>query len=157
VKTLDISADDVEPPDWLPDLGRVAAYALQELSIPDYEVGILLCSDSRIAELNSTYRGLCEPTDVLSFSQDEGDQIPSESSAGLHGDVVISLDTVQANAERFGASAVEETVRVTVHGLLHLAGYDHEGVTLSDTAAAEHQMLGLQENIVSALIKEQNE
>jgi probable rRNA maturation factor len=157
VKTLDVLSDDVEPPDWLPDLGRVAAYTLQAVSIPDYEIGILLCSDSRISELNSTYRGLSEPTDVLSFSQDEGDPVPTEGSSGLRGDVVISLETVQANAERFGVSSMEELMRVTIHGVLHLAGYDHEGVTLSDNAAGEHRMLGLQEDIVDALIKEQNE
>ncbi|MEE8440936.1 MAG: rRNA maturation RNase YbeY [Spirochaetia bacterium] len=155
MKTVDVTSEDVEPPDWLPDLVRVAAFTLQSISIPDYEVSVLLSTDARISELNSTYRGIAGPTDVLSFSQTEGDEIPTEGTGGLRGDVVISLETVQANAERFGVSAAEETVRVTVHGLLHLAGFGHDGVTLSDGIAAEHPMLGKQEQIVDAFIKEQ--
>ena len=157
MKTVDVSSEDVEPPDWLPDLARAAAFTLETISIPNYEVGVLLCTDSRMADLNATYRGIAEPTDVLSFSQDEGDQVPVELSDGLRGDVVISLETVQANAERFGVGVAEEVVRVAVHGLLHLAGYGHEGVTLSDSMAGEHPMLGLQEQIVDALTKEQKE
>ncbi|MCK4513662.1 MAG: rRNA maturation RNase YbeY, partial [Spirochaetaceae bacterium] len=125
------------------------------ISVSDYEVSILLCTDSRIAELNSTYRGIGDATDVLSFSQNEGDQIPTKGSAELRGDVVISLETVQANAKELDVSPAEEVVRVTVHGLLHLAGFEHEGVTLSDSGASEHPMLGLQEEIVDTLIKEQ--
>ncbi len=155
MKTVDVSSEDVEPPDWLPDLARVAELTLETISVSDYEVSILLCTDSRIAELNSTYRGISEPTDVLSFSQNEGDQIPMEGSGGLRGDVVISLEMVQANAEDLGISPTEEVVRIAVHGLLHLSGLEHGGVTLSDGGASEHPMLGLQEEIVDTLIKEQ--
>ncbi|MBU8912519.1 MAG: rRNA maturation RNase YbeY [Spirochaetales bacterium] len=157
MKTVDVSLEDVEPPDWLPDVSSVAAFTLEAVSISNYEVGVLLCTDSRIADLNSTYRGIDGPTDVLAFSQDEGDQVPVESSDGLRGDVAISLESVQANAERFGVGAAEEIVRVAVHGLLHLAGYGHEGVTLSDSTAGKHPMLALQEQIVEALTKEQKE
>ena len=157
MKTVDVSSDDVEPPDWLPDLTRAAELTLETLSVSDYEVSFLLCSDSRIAELNSTYRGVTGPTDVLSFSQDEGDPIPAEGTVGLRGDVVISLETVEANAMRFSVPAAEEVVRVAVHGVLHLAGYEHNGVTLSGSSASEHPMLGLQEKIIDALIKEQKE
>ena len=155
MKIVDVSSEDVEPPDWLPDLVRVAGLTLETISVSDYEVSILLCTDSRIVELNSTYRGIGNPTDVLSFSQNEGDQIPTAGLDGLRGDVVISLEMVQANAEELGLSPAEEVVRVTVHGLLHLAGFEHEGMTLSDGGASEHPMLGLQEEIVDTLIKEQ--
>ena len=157
MKTVDVSSDDVEPPDWLPDLNRAAELTLETVSISNYEVSFLLCSNSRIAELNSTYRGVTGPADVLSLSQDEGDQIPAEGSVGLRGDVVISLETVEANAVRFNVPAAEEVVRVAVHGVLHLAGYEHDGATLSDSTASEHPMLGMQEEIIDALIKEQKE
>ena len=155
MKTVDVSSEDVEPPDWLPDLSRVAEFTFQTISISDFDVSVLICTDARMSELNSTYRGIDGPTDVLSFSQNEGDHIPSTGPGGLQGDVVISLDTIRANAVRFGVSVAEETVRVAVHGLLHLAGYEHEGATLSETATAEHPMLHLQEQIVGALTKEQ--
>ena len=157
MKIIDVTSEDGEPPDWCPDLAIAAARTLKEVGITEYEVGILLCSDSRIAELNATYRGKDQATDVLSFSQDEGESIPSSESTGLRGDIAISLDSVQANASRFKVSASEESVRVAVHGVLHLAGFEHNGVTLSDSASGEHEMLGLQEKIVNAITKEQEE
>lgn len=157
MKTVDITAEEVEPPDWLPDLARVVGLTFETVSISDYDVSVLLCTDSRISNLNSTYRGIAGATDVLSFSQDDGDQIPGERLVGVRGDVVISIETVHANAERFGVGPAEEAVRVAIHGILHLVGYEHKGVTLADDAAGEHPMLGLQEQIVKTFIKEQKE
>ncbi len=157
MKSVDVTAEDPDPPDWLPDLAEVAAATMQRLSILDYDVGILVCNDARIAELNSRYRGIDGPTDVLSFSQDEGEGVPSSDPPGLSGGIALSIDSVKANAISLRVDPAEEAVRVVVHGVLHLAGYDHEGVTISDPAASDHPMLSLQENIVDAIVKEQNE
>jgi probable rRNA maturation factor len=156
LRVIDVSADDVEPPDWTPDVKAAARAVLDALSVTEYEVSILFCSDSRMRDLNSTYRGIAEPTDVLSFSQDEGDRIPSSGPDCLRGDVVVSLESVRRNAAQLDIEPAEEALRVAVHGILHLAGYEHAGVSLADPGAADHPMLSLQERIVHELVKEQN-
>jgi len=92
----------------------------------DIEVSILLTDDEHIKELNRDYRGIDEPTDVLAFAQMEGEPIGCEMNDGLLGDVVISVETAQRQAEEHGHSLDEEIDVLLAHGLLHLLGYDHE-------------------------------
>ena len=80
---------------------------------------MLLTDDSRIAELNSEYRGFDKPTDVLSFSQD--DPI-------LLGDIVISLDTAERQATASNWPMSSELSLLGAHGFLHLLGHDDEGL-----------------------------
>jgi probable rRNA maturation factor len=121
---------------------RVHRKALSELSqqilnqiekidstlIPDsiQELSLLVTTDPHIQELNRDFRGKDKPTDVLSFPQLEGDHIgPSPISLG---DVVISLDTTLRQAQEIGHSPGNEVLRLLIHGILHLLGYDHEDV-----------------------------
>jgi probable rRNA maturation factor len=84
------------------------------------EVSLLLTSNREMRRLNRTFRGKDKPTDVLSFPA------PAEVSRDFAGDLAISLDIAAANARQLGHS-VEDEVRVLIlHGVLHLAGYDHE-------------------------------
>ena len=70
-------------------------------------------------QLNGRFRGKDRPTDVLSF--------PAASSAkGLAGDIAVSLDIAAHNARLFGHSVSDEIRVLILHGILHLAGYDHE-------------------------------
>ena len=148
MKEVELSNENVEPPQWLPDLPAVAERVYGEIGRTDWEVGVLLCDNERITELNHTYRKVDSPTDVLTF---EGE---SESQRRISGDIAISIPTVTANADEFGVSEREEFLRVYVHALLHLAGYTHDGVDLSCEDAAEHPMLGLQERLVTTLQEE---
>jgi probable rRNA maturation factor len=104
---------------------RLAAHALRALGLDRGEVGVLLVGDRRIRELNRRWRGLDRPTDVLSFSQREG------AGGGLHpdvlGDVVVSVPTAVRQAGAAGLSLAEEIDRLVIHGILHLAGHEHEG------------------------------
>lgn len=87
------------------------------------EAAVSLVDDSTISELNSSYRGKNGPTDVLSFAQGEGDGemlIP-----WLLGDVVISVETANAQAISNGWGWLDEFRFLLIHGLLHLLGYDH--------------------------------
>ena len=77
-----------------------------------------------IAQLNSDYRGIAAKTDVLSFSQLEGEAMPTVGGQ-LLGDIVISLPTAQAQAQEYGHSLAREVCYLAVHGLLHLLGADH--------------------------------
>jgi probable rRNA maturation factor len=125
--------EGVEPPGWLDNFVTFCRSALDQLGYEGWEVSVILCDDEFIRRLNRDYRGKDEPTDVLSFPQHEsagedrrqgssGDQGGSTFYAG---DIVISLDTLSANAEYFNVATEEELKRVVIHGLLHLAGYDH--------------------------------
>jgi probable rRNA maturation factor len=110
-------------PAWLEACRDFAGAALRELGAKDWEVSIVLCGDPFIRELNEKYRGLEEPTDVLSFPQQppEGG-MPRNRIAG---DIVISLDSLTRNAEREGESRETELKRLLIHGMLHLQGLDH--------------------------------
>ena len=90
------------------------------------EVSVTLTDDANIHVLNREYRGVDRPTDVLSFAlmESEEPEIIGGASEVL-GDLVISLERVQAQAEEYGHSALRELSFLTVHGMLHLLGYDH--------------------------------
>lgn len=82
-------------------------------------VDVLVSTDSRIRELNRRYRSKDAPTDVLSFPA-------GESANGFAGDIAISYEIARKNARTLGHSMVDELRILILHGILHLAGYDHE-------------------------------
>jgi probable rRNA maturation factor len=85
-------------------------------------VNVLVTGSSELRSLNRQFRGVDKPTDVLSFpSPDEGCE--ARSSAG---EVAISADIARENARRLGHSIAEEIKILVLHGVLHLAGFDHE-------------------------------
>ena len=83
------------------------------------EIGYMFVSDEKILEVNRQYLGHDYYTDIITFDYDEGDV--------LNGDLVISLDTVRTNAEKFGKDYDEELHRVIIHGILHLCGINDKG------------------------------
>ena len=83
------------------------------------EIGYLFVNDEKILECNRDYLGHDYYTDIITFDYDEGSQI--------NGDIVISLDTVHTNAEKFGKTYEEELYRVIIHGILHLCGINDKG------------------------------
>jgi probable rRNA maturation factor len=84
------------------------------------QVSVLLTSDARIRSLNRRFRGKNKATDVLSFPAD------AAVSHGVAGDLAISLPTARRQAIEQGHSLGAEIKILMLHGLLHLAGYDHE-------------------------------
>lgn len=103
------------------------------------ELSIILVDNSYIQELNLTYRGYDAPTDVLSFNlQDDID----EEGERVLGDVVVSAEKAQEQAQTFGHTLKEEIAFLCVHGILHLLGYDHE------TDEAEQEMNEKQELVL---------
>ncbi|CAI5520765.1 unnamed protein product [Closterium sp. Naga37s-1] len=101
------------------------------------EMSVLLCTDAYIRELNSEWRGVDAPTDVLSFPQD---QPPGLSPLLLLGDVIISVETAQRQANERGHSLLDELRILMVHGMLHLLGYDHEAPKGTPQGAADSAM-----------------
>ena len=83
------------------------------------EVDVLLASDATIAAMNTRFRRKNIATDVLSFPT-------SEDSAGIAGDLAISVDTAARQAAEQGHALVTELKILLLHGAMHLAGFDHE-------------------------------
>lgn len=92
--------------------------------LADAEVSVVLADDAAVHALNRQYRGVDRPTDVLSFSQREGEG--ADPNDPILGDIVISLDRVAAQAADYGHSFDRELGFLTVHGVLHLLGWDHQ-------------------------------
>lgn len=105
-------------------LKRTAEAVLSAAHLENAELSFVLVSDQRIRALNARYRHKDRPTDVLAFPLREGPF--TRFNGNLLGDVVISMPTAKQQAAEFGHSLHDELVRLLVHGLLHLLGYDHE-------------------------------
>lgn len=90
------------------------------------EVSLVFVDDAYIQGLNHQYRGVDSPTDVLSFAMREGEPIPGDEEEIILGDVVISLQAAGRQAGEYGHSFRREAAYLTVHGVLHLLGYDHQ-------------------------------
>jgi probable rRNA maturation factor len=123
--------------------------ALNALGAVDWDVSVTLTGDEPIRALNQQWRGKDEATDVLSFEADPEDD-PSAPSRpargkGCYGDLVISMDTLRVNGAYFGVELSEELQRVSVHGFLHLMGWDHA------TNEASEPMLLHQEAVLAAI------
>ena len=104
------------------------------------EIGYLFVDDEKILEVNREYLGHDYYTDIITFDYCEGDT--------LNGDLVISLDTVRTNAEKFHKSYDEELHRVIIHGILHLCGINDKGPgEREQMEAAENRALALRSEI----------
>lgn len=89
----------------------------------DGELSLVLSDDEEMADLNARYRGVAEPTDVLSFPMREGDF--GDIAPSMLGDVVIGVETAQVMAGKASCTVEEILDLLLVHGILHLLGHDH--------------------------------
>jgi len=91
------------------------------------EISILFTDDKFIKSLNKKYRGINKSTDVLTFNLEEGDlKFPEVDKNKLLGDIVVSVETAQRQANNLNHNLENELMILLIHGLLHLIGYDHE-------------------------------
>ncbi len=109
------------------DLGKIEALAefvcAREGARGAWELAILLTDDARIRALHKQFMGLDEPTDVMTFPRlpAEFQSLELEPSGG---DIVISLESVDAQASEYGMIPANEVYFLTVHGVLHLLGWE---------------------------------
>jgi probable rRNA maturation factor len=128
----------------------VARYALDEMGVnPLAELSILLVDADYMAELNHRWMDGEGPTDVLAFPMDEGsvDHGPGEAGGGepaLLGDIVLCPEVAAKQAAEAGHATGEELALLTVHGTLHLLGYDHA------EPDEEREMFGLQSRLLES-------
>lgn len=117
------------------------------------DFSVTFVDDDEIREMNKEYRGMDNPTDILTFRLEDGSDFPiiweegEEPDEGSEmGDIFISLESMRRNAEEFGVSENEELGRLLLHGLLHLRGLDHESNDFSS-----EPMLIEQEKVLALL------
>ena len=121
--------------------GWIAATVIGRVTQEQVEVSVRLVDSEEMAKLNETYRGKTGTTNVLSFPA----SLPGELGIGLLGDIVICAPVVRTEAAQQGKSTNAHWAHMTVHGTLHLMGYDH---TNEEEA---HIMEALETDILSEL------
>lgn len=125
---------------------RAMSLAGRELG-DNVEVSVTCVDNETIQELNREHRGMDKATDVLSFSQLEGEELAelTEGEPVLLGDIVISMERCQEQAADYNHSFDRELGFLTAHGMLHLLGYDHQ------TPEEEAAMMAKTEEILGEL------
>jgi probable rRNA maturation factor len=115
--------------DWTPadeSIAQAAAQAALAAMNPtrDLELSLALADDETVQKLNRDYRGQDKPTNVLSFESGDDADIPGEPL--MLGDVVLARETCAREAGEEGKQFAHHLSHLTIHGVLHLLGFDHE-------------------------------
>lgn len=127
------------------EFAALARYVLDEMHLhPQTELSVLLVDTATMSDLHVKWMDEPGPTDVLSFPMDElrPGREGATTPAGLLGDVVLCPEVAAAQAKVAGHSTAEELLLLTVHGILHLLGYDHA------EPAEEKEMFDLQRRLL---------
>jgi probable rRNA maturation factor len=127
---------EIEDEAWTAALPEVAAVveraAAAALGTAEGDVVVLLADDAAVQALNAGYRGKPKPTNVLSF--------PAAESAAPHlGDLILAYGVCAAEADAQGKSLADHLSHLTVHGVLHLLGRDHEDEAEAEEMEAEER------------------
>ena len=124
----------------------MAAAEMVEDDVGEAEVVVMLADDAALKALNATWRGIDQPTNVLSFPAPEPTQPFRIGDPPRHlGDIAIACETLAREAGEEGKTFVHHLSHLVVHGFLHLIGHDH----IEDTQAEE--MEALESDILAAL------
>ncbi|MBP1930532.1 rRNA maturation RNase YbeY [Ammoniphilus resinae] len=133
VEILNEQKDEIAPT-MIEMLKQLLQKGAEMEKVEEKEVVVTLVDNEQIKQLNREFRNLDKPTDVLSFPLDEEDSL---------GDIIISIPRAKEQATEYGHSFERELGFLTIHGFLHLLGYDHH------TEEEEKEMFGKQEKILS--------
>lgn len=128
------------------ELARLARFAMDRMRVhPQAELCIKLVDEDTIAQLNAQWMDKEGPTDVLAFPMDElrPGLVNEEPEEGVLGDLVLCHSVAETQAAQAGHATADEVDLLTVHGILHLLGYDH-------AEPDEHrEMFGLQARLLA--------
>ena len=123
-------------------LDSVIKRTLKHENVKNANFSIVFVDNEKIQYLNKNYRGIDRVTDVISFAFEDNNKIEYNNMRFL-GEIFICIPRMEEQAEMYGHSETRELAFLTVHGLLHLLGYDHQ------TKEDEEIMFGLQEVILN--------
>lgn len=125
-------------------LNEAINHTLEVMNAKESIFTIIFVTPEEIHELNKQYRGVDRVTDVISFALEDAHDV-SLTDVRVLGDIYICIDRMKEQALEYGHSETRELSFLTVHGLLHLLGYDHQ------TKEDEEVMFGIQRKILSDL------
>ena len=125
-------------------LNEVINHTLEVMDAKESIFTIIFVTKEEIHELNKQYRGVDRVTDVISFALEDAHDV-SLSDIRVLGDIYICIDRMKEQAIEYNHSETRELSFLTVHGLLHLLGYDHQ------TKEEEEVMFNLQRKILCDL------
>ena len=108
----------------LETVSKLIEFAIKHEKLDNLEFNIIIVDNNKIHELNKVYRGIDRVTDVITFALEDNKDFPKESVRIL-GDIYISIDKARSQAIEYGHSFLRELSFLTIHGFLHLLGYDH--------------------------------
>lgn len=109
-----VIVEEIElPVDLKEEIKKCGEWVLKKIGRNKKMVNVFITNDKRIKEMNYQFRGVKQPTDVLSFPYHE---------KKLWGEIVISLERIRENALKYNVEEREELLRVLIHGILHLKG-----------------------------------
>ena len=103
---------------------KLIEYALDYKGLNNVIFNVIFVNNETIHKINKEYRGIDRETDVISFALEDNKEIDLEVGRVL-GDIYISVDKMKSQAKEYEHSEKREMAFLTVHGLLHLLGYDH--------------------------------
>ena len=108
----------------LEEVKKLLDFTLEYQNINNAIFNVIIVDEKKIHELNKNYRGIDKVTDVISFALEDDDTF-IKTDFRILGDIYICLDKAKQQALEYGHSFLREISFLTVHGLLHLLGYDH--------------------------------
>lgn len=136
IKKVDEEIDELE------EVRKFIDFALKEQKLDNVVFNVIIIDNEEIHKINKEYRGIDCPTDVISFALEDDDTFVAMEKRIL-GDIYISIDKAREQAVEYGHSLLRELCFLTIHGILHLLGYDHM------EASEEKIMFELQERILN--------
>ena len=115
------------PQEIIDNVTKAAEMVGKLYGVENGEVSVTLTDNTYIHTLNRQYRGIDRPTDVLSFALNESEEpeIDGGLDVNVLGDLIISVERAEEQSADYGHSVRREMAFLTVHGMLHLLGYDH--------------------------------
>lgn len=136
IKKVDEEIEELE------EVRKFIDFALKEQKLDNVVFNVIIIDNEEIHKINKEYRGIDRPTDVISFALEDDDTFVAMEKRIL-GDIYISIDKAREQAVEYGHSLLRELCFLTIHGILHLLGYDHM------EASEEKIMFELQERILN--------
>lgn len=145
--TIDFSDHtDLVESEWLTQIDKLLTFAKEQEHVDsEAELSVTFVDKTEIQEINKMYRDKDKVTDVISFALEEDEpEITGLDMPRVLGDIIICTDVAQEQSESYGHSFERELGFLTLHGFLHLLGYDHMD------EQEEKEMFGRQDQILNA-------
>ena len=129
--------------EYIDTIKKVLLHGLDKLKTGEVTFNIIFVNNPYIHELNKNYRNIDRETDVITFALEDDKTFNPEER--ILGDIYISIDKAHSQSEEYGHSLMRELCFLSVHGMLHLLGYDHM------EKEEERVMFNLQEEILDEM------